>query len=223
MSRRSTNRSRLPSLLGSYPRRLHLVGASDGHDVLSPMAWTAEESFSYGIDYTFTRTLDRQPVRWRADRPIVVRLVRGCPDDTAEVLQSVVSEVRQLTGLALVVGDLLPDAADPWSPAPGEIRVAHRRLTDRDGPGSSCRPDALGVGGALGVPQYHGGFAVIDPERSSGPAAASIGVLRHELGHALGLGHANRATCLMYTRATVTTWSAADRVALRLAGPAGDL
>lgn len=48
------------------------------------------------------------------------------------------------------------------------------------------------------------------------PPAVVGGIVRHEVGHALGLNHANDPTSVMYREAATYTLSASDRATLRL-------
>jgi predicted Zn-dependent protease len=48
------------------------------------------------------------------------------------------------------------------------------------------------------------------------PPRTVAGILRHEIGHALGLNHADDATSVMYREAATSTISPSDRATLRL-------
>ncbi|MDB4913460.1 MAG: hypothetical protein JWM95_1104 [Gemmatimonadetes bacterium] len=69
--------------------------------------------------------------------------------------------------------------------------------------------------------------AVANHDSAGRPLSAKIvgGVIRHEVGHALGLNHANDATSVMFRESATATISNSDRATLRLLYlvPAGSL
>jgi hypothetical protein len=210
------------SLLGTYPiPSPHLVGTpvprSPGH----PSQWRAPlPPLQYGIDYTFLRLNGRQPILWQPDWPITVRFCEPHGPEQATSLAAVVAQLAQLTGLSLVTGA-------PWSrlintkavPAQ-EIHVGFARTLPT---APFVRPCAgrVGVGGAIAAQngtRFTSGFAVIADSDAGSSSMWDVAVLRHELAHALGLGHAARPNLLMYHRISKTAveFGRGDRHGLKL-------
>jgi hypothetical protein len=107
----------------------------------------------------------------------------------------------------------------------GEIHIGY--LTDSklaDLPGQPG--DQAGLGGAARCASgccYVSGFAIINAD-VAGPDAATeyaLAILRHELAHALGLGHAARPSLLMYHQiaASTTRYGRGEQHGLALLGP----
>ncbi|MGW5230429.1 hypothetical protein ACWEP5_36545 [Nocardia niigatensis] len=201
------------------PRSLRVVPSRP--PVEPPTRWSADWcSLSYGVDYSFLYLHRRVWPRWPHTQPIVVRLRRGDDEQgwaLRDDLSLVIEELRLLTALPLQLGPDFDRDQPPTGFARQEIRVSCLDTTeDRIG----WQPGPLGVGGIFLHPangRIHSGFAVISAATSAlGPAAA--GLLRHELGHALGLGHAHRQGTVMNDQFLPGTWGLGDRVGLHLAG-----
>jgi hypothetical protein len=197
------------SLLGTYPApAAHLVGAPLAPTPRYPSRWRPPlPPLQYGIDYTFLRRHRSRPVRWQPDQPIIVRLCGPHRLEQATALATVVAELTGLTGLSLVAGEPWPRHPRPQTVPAHEIHVGFM-LTLPAAP--SLRPCAgrIGLGGAvtaLGASHYASGFAIVATNVIDPRSPLEVAVLRHELAHALGLGHAGRPNLLMYHRISAAT------------------
>ena len=220
--RAGQGRDQRRSLLGTYPiPSPHLVGtpvqARPGH----PSQWRPQlPPLQYGIDYTFLRSNDGQPVTWRSDQPITVRLCGPHDSEHADALAEVVAELAELTGLGLATGAARGRPLDPRTVPRQEIHAGFLRALPAV---PSLRPCAgrVGLGGATaGRDGFHyaSGFAVVVGPATEPPSLWELTVLRHELAHAVGLGHAARPDLLMYHRISKITadFGRGDRRGLQL-------
>jgi len=218
-------------LLGSYPAAaLHLVGADLPPDPRAPSRWhPSPPPPQHGVDYTFARWHGLVPVRWQPGTVISVRLVGEAASQLAageseDAVGAVVAELRELTGLDLRGGPLLTRPIDIRQVPEQQIHVAYlpsawarwvRRLAGDRTPGGGAVPSQDGA-------WYRSGWAIVDTDLAAGPASSATGlaVLRHQLGHALGLDHAARRRVLMHQRIPVDPgrYSRADRHGLALLG-----
>jgi hypothetical protein len=161
----------------------------------------------YGIDYTFLRHHDGRPLRWRSDLPIIVRIAGPHQPEQAATAAAVVAELAGLTGLGLTVGESWPHPLALRAVSAQEIRVGFLATLP---PARSFRPCAgrVGLGGAVGAPgmsHFTSGFALVATGITGPHPPSAIAILRHELAHALGLGHAARPDLLMYHRISDAT------------------
>lgn len=185
--------------------------------------------------FTETRTLPdggTVPVAWSPCRPIhYVVDPTGAPPDFADRVSAVIAEISAATGFAFVNDGMAVEPAsasrepfqpdlygDRWAPAP--IRFADSTVI----PGFAT--EHVGLGGPVsvratpdGVQHFVSGFAYLDLDLLTWPDVngepAYVPVLRHELGHMIGLAHVDHPTQLMYGDAnSVTTFQGGDLAGL---------
>lgn len=221
-----TSRPQPASLLGAYPvPELHLVGAPIPDNPRSPIRWQpTPPPLQYGIDYTFMHRAGREPVRWPNGSAITVRITSPATPDMHAALAAVVTELRTLTRLNLVPGGPALPRLVPAAVPGGEIHVRYLTASNlADLPG--WHGDKAGLGSATRCPAgccYVSGFAIINADLT-GPDATTehaLAVLRHELAHAIGLGHAARPSLLMHHQVTAgtTRYGRGDQYGLALLG-----
>jgi hypothetical protein len=210
------------SLLGTYPTPApHLVGAPLPPTPGRPSRWRPPPPpLQYGIDYTFLRHHGAGPVRWQPDQPVTVRLCGPHEPEQVTALAAVVNELAGLTGLGLAAGEPWPRHSRPQAVPEQEIHVDFL-------PALSAVPHfwpcagRFGLGGALtarGMSYYVSGFVILAASVIDPRSPLAVAALRHELAHALGLGHAARPDLLMYHRLSAATvnFGRGDRYGLSL-------
>jgi hypothetical protein len=176
---------------------------------------------NYGVDFTYSRIVDGVPVRWDPASPVVLRMVSPISDEAFVGAVRCVADIVEITGMALEIGDPIDGPVTQCVStaevlrAPGEIRVA---WVDPAFFPPDRSENTLGLGAAIpdssGL-RYTAGWAVVRADLAADDPVRALACLRHELTHALGMAHANRASCLMHASAGAQTWSAGEREGLR--------
>ncbi|MGB8652795.1 MAG: matrixin family metalloprotease [Mycobacteriales bacterium] len=179
-----------------------------------PEAIVGGSATASGSAYTFTSLLSGKPVRWNPCRPIHwVFRPYGAPSGALPVVQSAVARIARATGTTWVYdGQVLSAPSSRWLPSSsaqvrplliGWTDAAHSDLL-RGRPSTVLGVTRTAWFGTVqnGVTTAAIQAAVVALDRTdrlplTGTASWRT-VLLHELGHAMGLGHAGSSAQVMY-------------------------
>ena len=157
-------------------------------------------AFPGGASYAFEATEGGcRPVRWNPCAPIsYVVNATGGPFNALALAQAAVDQISSVTGISFRFEGLTDEAADSQRP------IVQSRYGQRYAPLLIAWADARAIGGAAGLgglnylgfggapTQAVSGFAYVARTVTAlGNDSLQTGILLHELGHALGLDHAD--------------------------------
>ncbi len=224
----------VPAAARDHPQR----GFEETGGRLAPVVTVATPGTSYAFQHTRTQDGREAPVAWSPCRPIhVVVATAGAPADFPAQVTAALAEVSAATGLTFVEDG---PATEPVS--------LDRAAFQPDRYGDRWAPVLVGFADAATVPDLAGSVAGIaqvqmaeepftrDAHLVTGtvyldtellaPAPGRTGleylpVLRHELGHVVGLDHVDDPTQLMHPTTGVPTFQAGDLTGLAELGRGG--
>ncbi|WP_454049282.1 matrixin family metalloprotease [Cellulomonas sp. Marseille-Q8402] len=221
----------VPASARDHPQR----GYEEAGERLAPPVSVAEEDASYAFQHTVVEDGREAPVAWSPCRPVhVVVDPTGAPADFPAQVWAALDEVAAATGLVFADDGL---ADEPTS--------LDRAAFQPDRYGDRWAPVLVGFADASGVPDLSGdvsgiagvqmveaamsrsahlvtGTVYLDTELLT-PAPGRTGleylaVLRHELGHLVGLDHVDDPTQIMYPSTGVPTFQPGDLAGLAALG-----
>lgn len=219
----------VPASARDYPR----PGVEEADARLAPAVVPATPGSSYAFLATEPDGAGAEaPVTWSPCRPIhVVVDPTGAPTDFADQVRAATAEIAAATGLTFADDGVVEEPADPdraaflpdrygdrWAPV--LVRFADAAAVP------ALAGDVVGIGGPQSVTDARGrmhhvtGAVYLDTDllQPGATATAWPAVLRHELGHLVGLDHVEDPTQLMNPVATVPTFQAGDLAGLAVLG-----
>ena len=159
----------------------------------------------HGLDYTYAHYQPgMRPVQWTSTAPITLRVVDGGAPDGKQLVRDLCQQMHDLTGLTLDPGAPLPPGVDLDQLTDQTIAVAfmtlnelatfsHRHPTVLRGRSQGhCKTRINRRDGS-----YSSAFVAVLQQPPGVSAPTALRGLRHQMGHALGLGHARSAHQLM--------------------------